>query len=193
MQETALDYEAIGWVTYEEYLRIERETGIRHEYVGGELYAMVGASRRHNEISLAIYTQLLPEAQRSGCRVYVEGVKLRVKKIVTYYPDVMVTCDPEDTDSHEVRKPCLAVEVISSSTERTDRREKVISYNNMPSVLTYLIVDQDLQRIVRYYRVGPGPEDWETEVHASGRIPLPCPETTLDIDALYASLSPSTP
>jgi len=186
MQETALDYDTLGWISYEDYLRIERETGIRHEYIGGELYAMVGASRRHNEISGQIYSTLRTGARGSGCNVYLLDTKLRVKNHVTYYPDVMVTCDPTDTDPLEVKRPCLVVEVLSPGTERTDRREKLISYSNMPSVQAYLIVSQDQRLVVRNWRTGPGSEDWQTELHTSGTLPLPCPEMVLSLEDIYA-------
>jgi Uma2 family endonuclease len=186
MQETAPKYDELQFFTYDQYLQFEKDTGIRHEYVGGELYAMVGASRRHNEISGNIYSALRTQARGSGCGVYLLDAKLRVKNHVTYYPDVMVTCDSTDDDPLEVKRPCLVVEVLSPGTERTDRREKMISYSNMSSVQSYLIVSQDQQLVVRNWRTGSGSEDWETELHTSGSLPIPCPDMSLSLEDIYA-------
>ena len=127
MREAAPRYDTAGYVTYDDYLRIEAEAEVRHEYVGGELYALVGASLRHNEITGQLYAALLPHVRAAGCRIFLLDTKLRVRNNVIYYPDLMVTCDPADSDPTVVARPCLVAEVLSSSTERTDLREKLIS------------------------------------------------------------------
>lgn len=173
-------------VSYAEYLHIEEETGLRHEFVGGWLYAMVGASRRHNRITGNIYAALLAPADAVGCAVYQTDVKLRTATDSTYYPDLAVTCDPDDDNPLVVTRPCLVVEVLSPSTTRIDTQEKQAAYKQIPSVLTYLIIDQDQRLIVRHWRETPGATDWHTELHTTGTIPLPCPEITLTLDTIYA-------
>ncbi len=81
-----------GPLTVEEYLKLEESAAIRHEYVGGEVYAMVGASRRHNEIVSNVSGILCNAARGGPCRVYSSDFKLRVAADVIYYPDVMVAC-----------------------------------------------------------------------------------------------------
>ena len=61
-------------LTTDEYLAVEKETGVRHEYVNGYLYAMVGGSRRHNLLTVAI--TIFAEdtiSQGTGCQVYASG------------------------------------------------------------------------------------------------------------------------
>jgi Uma2 family endonuclease len=77
------------------------------------------------------------------------------------------------------------VEVISPSTESIDRREKFLVYRRMEMLLAYLIVEQDERRVERYLRDGGG--EWRHErVEGSGSVAVPCPDTVLDLSAVYA-------
>src|SRR3712207_4092571 len=82
-------------LTVDEYLALEESATVRHEYVGGEIFAMVGATKRHNRIIGNIYGRLWGSARGGPCRVYSESVKLRVADDAIYYPDLMVACGPE--------------------------------------------------------------------------------------------------
>ena len=78
-----------------EYLTLEARSPVRHEYVAGEIFAMTGASIRHNIIAGNLYTALRTHLRGSPCRALMEGVKLYLKKERSYfYPDVMATCEP---------------------------------------------------------------------------------------------------
>ena len=143
-------------LTIEEYLKLEESATVRHEYVGGEIFAMVGATKRHNRIIGNIYGRLWGAARGGPCRVYSESVKLRVADDVIYYPDVMVACGPEGDDPLIEDDPCLVVEVVSPSTETTDRREKLAAYKRMPGLRAYLIVSQDRMWIERHFRAENG-------------------------------------
>ncbi|HNS94309.1 MAG TPA: Uma2 family endonuclease, partial [Thauera sp.] len=77
-----------------EYLTLEARSPVRHEYVAGEIFAMTGASIRHNIIAGNLYTALRTHLRGTPCRALMEGVKLYLKKERSYfYPDVMVTCE----------------------------------------------------------------------------------------------------
>jgi Uma2 family endonuclease len=103
-----------GSLTVDEYLALEESATVRHEYVGGEIFAMVGATKRHNRIIGNTSGRLWGTARGGPCRVYSESVKLRVADDVIYYPDVMVACGPEGDDPHIEDDPCLVVEVVST-------------------------------------------------------------------------------
>ena len=109
---------------------------MRHEYLGGMVYAMVGAIRRHNRIALNIAARLLAAARGGPCRVNVEAFKLRAE--VIYYPGVMVARGTGDDDPPIEDAPCLVVEVASPSTESIDRRERMLAYRSVPSLRAYL-------------------------------------------------------
>ncbi len=173
-------------MTVEEYLAFEEASPLRHEFVDGEIYAMSGATPRHNQIAGNIFGLLWNTARGGPCRVYQNDMKLRTDDDVFYYPDVMVACGPEPEDERIEDAPCLVVEVLSPSTERTDRREKRMVYRRIVSLGAYLIVDQDRRLVYCYWREGDG--GWRrATIEEEGEIPLPCPGagTVLTLDEIY--------
>ena len=159
-----------------QYLAQEQRSPARSEYVAGQVFAMTGASLRHNVIALNIATLLRQHLRGTPCRTFMADAKLRVAKLQSiYYPDVMVTCDPRyvqvGTADHLVDAPRLVVEVLRESTAGTDRREKMQAYRSLPSLLEYVLVSQD-EPLVEVHRrngdigwdiitLGPGdPVEW---------------------------------
>ena len=173
-----------GWLSVADYLRMEETAEVRHEYLGGEIHALAGASKRHNRITLNI-GRLLDEASRGGsCRVYVSVVKVRAAEEVFYYPDVVVACGEARSSPFVESEPCLLVEVTSPSTEVIDRREKLLVYRRIASLRAYLIVDQMSIRVDRYFHDGSG--EWHHDVvEDAGVVTVPCPDTDLQLDAIY--------
>jgi Uma2 family endonuclease len=176
-------------LTVEEYFDLEAASSVRHDYVAGVMYALAGASKRHNHIALNIARLLGAAASDGLCRVYMSDVKLRAGEDVYYYPDVMVACGPEGKDAFVEEAPCLVVEVVSPSTAVIDRREKLVAYKRIPTLEAYVIVEQDARRVQRHWRDEQGVW-WDAEVSGQGRVPLPCPETTLTLDEIYAGIDP---
>lgn len=174
-------------LTVEEYLALEETATVKHEYVGGNIFAMTGTTKRHNRIVGNVYRKLADSAEGSPCQVYVEAVKLRVARDVIYYPDVMVTCEPDDDPLIE-ENPCLVVEVISPNTETTDRREKLLAYRSLPGLGAYLVVAQDQRRVEHHFRDRDG--NWQRNNFVEeGHIPLPCPpEALLTLEDIYRGL-----
>lgn len=174
-------------LSVEEYLELEKSATVKHEYVGGEIHAMVGASRRHNRISLNIVRKLADAAEGSPCRVYMSDVKLQIQDVF-YYPDVMVACGEAPEDEYLEDEPCLVVEVTSPGTETIDRREKLANYQGVSSLQAYVIVDQERRRITHYQRDENGV--WlRGDLVEEGKIHLPCPPNAeLTIDDIYAEL-----
>lgn len=172
------------YLTVEEYFAFEESSPIRHEYIGGQLYALAGASDRHNEIILNIAARIHPLLRGTSCRVYTESMRLRVTENIYYYPDLMVTCDPGDRDRLVRHSPCLIVEVLSPGSIVTDRREKLFAYRQITSLEAYVMVYQDEMRVERHYRDADGV--WRNaEVARKGNVPLPCPEIRLTLDDIY--------
>ena len=142
-----------------EYLALEARSPVRHEYIAGEIFAMTGASIRHNIIALNIATALRTHLRGTPCRALMEGVKLYLKKERSYfYPDVMVTCEPRllelDAQVQVVDSPVLIVEALSPSTEGIDRREKLRAYRTLPSLKEYAMVSQDTCKVELHRRRG---------------------------------------
>ncbi len=179
-------------MTVEEYLATEESSPARHEYVDGQLFAMSGASRRHNLIAINTVSILRPHLKGGRCRVYMSDVKVRVEATNSfYYPDVMVSCDAFDSKNVFTTSPCLIFEILSLSTATIDRREKLIAYRQLTSLREYVIVHQRSRR-VELYRKNKD-ERWELiELAAGDKLVLesiPGKIIEFPIEELYVDVS----
>jgi Uma2 family endonuclease len=129
-------------ISVEDYLESEKISPVKREYVDGEIYAMAGASDYHNIIAGALYAFLFNHLRNSSCVPFIGDIKVRVTKNVYYYPDVLVSCEENPENPYFRNQPILIIEVTSPSTKHIDRREKLLFYQQMPSVQEYAIVDQ---------------------------------------------------
>jgi len=138
----------------EEYLQMEAHSPIKHEYIDGQIYAMVGANDAHVTIAGNLFALLRSHVRGSGCRVYMSDMKARIEALNRYfYPDVMVTCDPRDREAPlEKRFPCLIVEVLSDSTEAFDRGDKFADYQALDSLQEYVLINTKRQRVECFRR-----------------------------------------
>jgi Uma2 family endonuclease len=175
-------------MSLDEYLAFEERSPIRHEYVGGEVYAMSGVTTRHNLITLNLVRSLHPPARARGCRVFATDVKLRAAADRIYYPDVIVACGQAAQVELIIDAPTLIVEVTSRSTRATDRREKLDSYRRIDSLRVYLIADQRRRHVLLYRREADG--RWvREEIEGNGGMALPALDTVLRLDAVYDDVS----
>lgn len=150
-------------VSVEDYLGGERHSEIRHEYFGGAIYAMAGASEEHNTIVANLIAAVRPALRGGPCRVYATDLKVRLQAAsedVFYYPDLMVACDPRDTDRFFRRYPKLIIEVLSPETERTDRREKDLNYTQIETLEEYVLIAQDRVEVTVFRRANT----WHPEI-----------------------------
>ena len=172
-------------ITLSEYLDGELVSQVRHEYAHGRVYAMSGASERHNLINGNLFARLHGAAAEAGCRLFMSDMKLRIGELV-YYPDLLVCCDPRDDDAYLKHRPCLIVEVLSPSTERIDRGEKLGNYLQLPSVKAVLLLAQDSLRAELWRRGANGQFDHEVHEQPEDLLQLPCPELTVSLAEVYA-------
>lgn len=129
-------------ISVEDYLESEKVSPFRREYVDGEVYAMAGASDNHARISGNVFIQIATHLRDSACEAFTNDIKVRVRKDVYYYPDVLVSCEENPESQYFRNRPILIIEVVSKSTERVDRTEKVFLYQQIPSVQEYVVIDQ---------------------------------------------------
>ncbi|MEH2176713.1 Uma2 family endonuclease [Nostoc sp.] len=141
-------------MTVEEYLEWEPQQDLRYEYANGEVFAITGSTIPHNDIALNLYTALHPHLHSRGCRVNVSGVKMQLTgQSRYYYPDVIVSCDPEDLNARNfIQHPKLIAEVLSPGTSAKDRGEKFIYYLRIPSLQEYILIDSEQISVERYCR-----------------------------------------
>ena len=192
----------VGPMTFEEYLEFEEASETRHEFVDGYAYpmdatAMSGGTRAHNQIIVNISGLLWLRTRGTQCGTYNQSFRLHTPRGRTYYPDLMVSCGPQPpTGALHLDDPCLAVEVLSPSTARTDKTEKWESYQEVPTLDAYLTVESTWRAVHRRWRDADG--GWRTELiaGAGGAVPVPCPAGgALTLDEIYqdTNLPPEPP
>ena len=174
------------YMTVEEYLAFEEQSPIRYEYVDGSIYAMTGASKNHARITKNFGYWFEGHLMGSKCEPYMTEVKVRARSTRYYYPDVIVTCeaaaeDPEDP--YLIAQPILLVEVLSPSTQRTDKVEKFNTYQQIPGLLEYVIVAQEEMK-VEIYRHRKAGDVWQGEVFTE-----PTEQVTFESIGLSLSLA----
>ena len=176
-----------SYTTLAEYLEREKDSPVRHEYVDGQIYAMAGASARHNRIALNLASRLDDHLNGGPCEVFIADMKVIVDPAVYYYPDVVVTCDPPGGDPYVRIQPHLLIEVVSPSTERIDRHEKLLAYRRVPSLQEYVLVLQDRMQVEVYRRQG---EEWPREIFTQpeDRVHFAAVGLTLSVGEIYRNV-----
>lgn len=178
-------------MSVEEYLRTEKLSPVKREYVGGFVYPLHGTTRaqartskNHVPIASNIVYSLTPASRRAQCRLSTLDMKLRIKDSrAFYYPDVMVACGPDNGEAYFETRPCLLVEVLSKGAASVDCHAKYQAYTAIPSLQTYLIVEQTEQRVYVYVR---GDTQWQlSEPIGQADIALPCLNASLSLDEIY--------
>ncbi|HEY9820387.1 MAG TPA: Uma2 family endonuclease [Candidatus Sericytochromatia bacterium] len=155
------------YLTPEEYLHLEEQSPVKHEYIDGQIYAMAGASDPHVTIALNLATLLRSHVRGSGCRVYISDMKAQIESLNRfYYPDVLVSCDDRDLRFAAALRyretptyksfPTLIVEVLSDSTEAFDRGDKFADYQNLESLREYVLINTKRQRVECFRRNAEG-------------------------------------
>jgi Uma2 family endonuclease len=149
-----------SYVSPEEYLAFERAAEYRNEYFDGEVFAMTGASRRHNLIAGNIGGSLWQQLRGKPCEVYPSDMRVRIPSANVYmYPDVVAVCgEPQFEDDYvdTLLNPTLLVEILSKSTASYDLRVKSGHYRTLPSLTEYLFVAQNEYHVALHIRQADG-------------------------------------
>ncbi|MFY9224801.1 MAG: Uma2 family endonuclease, partial [Blastocatellia bacterium] len=132
--------------TLKEYFEIEKNSNIKHEYVYGEIFSMVGASRNHLRITTNLTTELQNQLRSSVCETLGSDTRIKINNQLYRYADVVVACNAqfeviEGLDT--LVNPVLIVEVLSRSTARIDRDIKFREYQQIESFRHYLLISQN--------------------------------------------------
>lgn len=151
-----MSLEAKTLITPEEYLSRERHAEHKSEYVAGEIFALAGASERHNLIVGNVFAGLHAQLRQRPCKVYASDMRVKVQATDLYtYPDVVALCHEarfDDNQQDTLLNPMLIVEVLSESTERYDRGKKFAHYRKLESLQEYVLIAQDTYHIEHYIR-----------------------------------------
>jgi Uma2 family endonuclease len=147
-------------MTVEQYLAFERASETRHEFLNGEVFALAGASRKHNIIGGNVYASLHSLLRKRPCEVYQNDMRVKIRRKGHYaYPDIVVVCGTakfEDDKQDTLLNPTVIVEVLSPSTEIYDRGMKFQYYRTVESLQEYVLISQDQIQIEHFTRQNDG-------------------------------------
>jgi Uma2 family endonuclease len=178
-----------NFITVQEYLDGELHSEVRHDYRDGKVYAMAGASREHERVSMNVATELSIHLDGKPCRPYKSDFKIRLRindKDVFFYPDILVTCDPEDNHRYYSERPKVIIEVLFEDENR-DLVEKFLFYQTIASLEEYIVLSQDPNApLAHVFRRAHG---WRHEtVPADGVLEIPSLEFRVDLRRLYRGM-----
>lgn len=173
--------------TFREYLRVDAESSVKHEFLDGMILAMAGGTPEHAALSAVITALLARQLDGKKCRVYSADLRVRVPATgFAGYPDVTVVCnqlerDPEDANT--ATNPAVVVEILSPSAEHYDRGEKLSQYQQIASLLHVVLVAHDERRIDAFSR---NEGSWNLRTARAGeRVALDGVGCVLDVDDVY--------
>lgn len=177
-------------ISVEDYLAGELVSRVKHEYVGGVVYAMAGGKNAHNIVATNILGVMHAQLRGRKCRPFNSDTKIRVRLPTQwrfYYPDCSIVCRPNPQDDSFQDDPVVIFEVASRSTQRIDEGEKKDAYLTIPSLSVYAIVAQESAQVVVYRRTESG---FVAEVYEglTAVIPLAEVEAELPLEEVYAGV-----
>ena len=144
-------------ISVDEYLEGEIVSQVKHEYVAGAVFAMVGAKNSHNIIAGNAFLAFGSRLRGKQCRPFNSDTKIRIRMkghVRFYYPDMSVICKPDALSETYQDEPVVIVEVLSDSTRRLDDGEKKDAYFTIPSLTHYILLEQESPVAVLYQRAG---------------------------------------
>jgi Uma2 family endonuclease len=174
--------------TDEEYLMLEERATQRSEFYFGEIFAMAGATRRHNVISTNVTANLHAQLRRRPCEVYQNDMRVKIHKNFYTYPDVVVVCgEPKIERRHgeNLLNPTVLIEVLSPSTEQFDRSEKAKNYRTIASLQELILISQHKPNIEHYARQSTGAWLISEITDAQTVLKLDSIECQLDLADVY--------
>jgi Uma2 family endonuclease len=171
----------LNLISVEEYLAGELVSPMKHEYLGGVVYAMAGARNVHNLIATNALVALGFRLRGRACRPFNSDTKIRISlpgQVRFYYPDVSVICRPNPQSDSFQDEPAVLIEVLSAKTRRVDEGEKKDAYLTIASLAVYLLVEQETAAVVAFRRTEQG---FVREVYQGLDAVLPLGEIGTDL------------
>jgi len=171
----------IATITEDEYLAGEEIAKKKHEFIGGEIFAMSGASKNHERISGNIFRKIGNFLDDSPCEPFSSDVKVKVGDDF-FYPDAMVVCDDQTEHDYYTEMPTIIVEVLSKSTRRYDATIKRTAYQSIPTLQEYILIEQDFVDV----EVSRKKDQWHSRHYLLGEsLTLESIGLTIKVEDLY--------
>lgn len=166
---------------------VEQQPSDRFERIDGIVVAMAPERVSHNLRKGAVrdaFRRAVTQVGLTSCQIFCDGMTVQVENS-DFEPDALLRCGPRlPDDLTTVPDPLVLVEVLSPDSGTRDRATKPRAYFKVPSVLHYLIVWPEEQRIVRHSRL-PN-DEIDTQIFAAGEILLNPPGIIVTVEEIYA-------
>lgn len=178
-------------LTYADYLAIERDSDVRHQFVGGDVFAMAGGTPRHSALKSNLVRRFGNGLEGRSCREYDSDLKVRFPgSLDATYPDLSIVCGrlarhPDDRNA--VTNPVVVVEVLSPTTEAFDRGDKWALYQRLESLQHYVLVSEASPRVEVFTRGDQGTWRYE-QLGVDDALALPAVGLSIPVQAIYANL-----
>jgi Uma2 family endonuclease len=112
---------------------------LRHERVGGAVFAMTGGTLNHNRVALNTYSALRRLLGGTTCEAFAVDARVVTPRGDVMYPDVVIACGERRGTDKEIRDPVVVVEILSDRTKRW-------AYATIPSLEHYVLIAQVARR-----------------------------------------------
>jgi Uma2 family endonuclease len=170
-------------LTIEEYLQFENGSEQKHEFYNGEVFAMAGASPRHNKIFSNLFIALGITLKGKPCQPYGSDMRIHVPENSLFtYPDISIICGDivsSDKDSDSVVSPTVLIEILSPSTREYDRGSKFKLYRDIPTLREFILIDSESINI-EAFRINANIH-WELEEYKELSQTLAIPAVAINI------------
>ena len=168
-------------ISKEQYLADERVREVKHELVDGQVYAKSGASMNHARICGNVFGEFRTHLKKSKCQPAASDMQVNVGSNY-FYPDVVVDCGFDESQPYVTQQPVIIVEVLSKSTRRMDQTTKRLRYINLPSLVEYVLIEQDIVDI----EVMRKSDNWRSSRYFLGdSITFESIDLTLSVEEIY--------
>lgn len=170
------------FMSEQDYLDSELYAEIRREYIDGSVYAMAGAHSNHNRISGNLFRKIGNHLETGSCEVFQSDMRVKVAGNY-FYPDVVVDCQHQS--GYVTETPVIIIEVISKSTRQLDKTSKRRAYFNIPTLLQYVLIEQDLVEVECWRRVA-GEWTLPNYYYLGDALQLDALGLSVSVEAIYA-------
>ena len=166
-------------MTRDQFLDWAENQEERHEFDGFQPVAMVGNSRNHSRICQNIYFALRSRLSGSNCDVLGPDAGVATIGDSVRYPDALVTCTASPGTDRLIPGVIVVFEVLSPTSGRRDRIDKLREYRAVPSIRRYIVLEYTSAALTMFVRA-TGDADW-TAIPLRADEVLPLPEIGCDI------------
>jgi len=183
--------------TVREYLLIEDQAETKSEFYEGEIFAMAGASPRHNIIFSNVFSELCNRLKGKKCRSFGSDQRVRISRSGLFtYPDMLIVCDNpiyDPIDPNSLINPAVLVEILSPSTEKYDRGFKLKQYQNIETVQEIVNIGQDTPLVEVHIRTPHGGWGMLTCRDILGEFNIPSLKLTIPLAEVYREVDYEKP